>query len=298
VGLKPTYGRVSRYGLIAFASSLDQIGPLAKNVSDAAFLLGVISGYDEMDSTSANLAVPDFTKSLVKNIKNIKIGIPKEYFPKEGLDKEVKNAVEKSKAILKDLGGELIDITLPHTEYAVSCYYIIAPAEASSNLARFDGDQYGLREEGRTMIETHVKTRTKGFGNEAKRRILLGTYSLSSGYYEAYYLKAMRVRTMIKNDFVEAFKRCDVILTPTSPTAAFKIGEKVNTPLSMYLSDIFTIPANLAGIPGISIPCGFTEKGLPIGLQFLGKAFDEETLIRVAYTFEQSTEFHKKTPKL
>ena len=296
VGMKPTYGRVSRYGLIAFASSLDQIGPLTTNVRDTALLLNVISGYDEMDSTSADLPVPDFTKSLVKDIKKVKIGIPKEYFPKGGVDKEVEKSIRESKEILRDLGAELVDISLPHTEYAVSCYYIIAPAEASSNLARYDGDQYGLREEAKSMIDMHIKTRTAGFGSEAKRRILLGTYSLSSGYYEAYYLRAMKVRTKIKNDFSEAFKACDVILTPTSPTPAFKIGEKTNDPLSMYLSDIFTIPANLAGIPGISIPCGFTKNNLPIGLQLLAKPFDEETLIRVAYTFEQSTEFHKRKP--
>ena len=298
VGMKPTYGRVSRYGLIAFASSLDQIGPITKNVSDAAKLLNVISGYDEKDSTSADLPVPDFTKSLVKDIKKMKIGVPKEYFPEDGMDKEIKDALNKSKDIFRDLGAELFDISLPHTEYAVSCYYIIGPAEASSNLARFDGDQYGLREDAKNMIEMHIKTRTKGFGDEAKRRILLGTYALSSGYYEAYYLKAMKVRTLIKKDFTEAFKKCDVLLTPTSPTPAFKIGEKVNDPLSMYLSDIFTIPANLSGIPGISIPCGFIKDSLPIGLQLLAKPFDEESLIRVAYAFEASTDFHKKSPKL
>ena len=298
VGMKPTYGRVSRYGLIAFASSLDQIGPLTGNVEDCAKLLNVISGYDEMDSTSADVAVPDFTKSLVNNVKKLKIGVPKEYFPKEGLNKEVGKAIKKSKDIYKSLGAELIDIILPHTEYAVSCYYIIAPAEASSNLARFDGDEYGLREDAKNMIEMHIKTRTKGFGDEAKRRILLGTYSLSSGYYDAYYLKAMKVRTMIKGDFSESFKKCDVILTPTSPTPAFKIGEKTNDPLGMYLSDIFTIPANLAGIPAISIPCGFTEESLPIGLQLIGKPFDEETVIRAAYTFEKNTDFSKRKPKI
>ncbi|MGB2705401.1 MAG: Asp-tRNA(Asn)/Glu-tRNA(Gln) amidotransferase subunit GatA [Candidatus Omnitrophota bacterium] len=298
VGMKPTYGRVSRYGLIAFASSLDQIGLLARNVSDSAELLNVISGYDEMDSTSAKVPVPDFTKSLINDVKKIKIGIPKEYFPEGGIERDVKKAVSESKDILRSLGAELIDVSLPHTQYAVSCYYIIAPAEASSNLARFDGDEYGLREDAKNMIDMHTRTRTKGFGDEAKRRILLGTYSLSSGYYEAYYLKAMKVRTMIKNDFMEAFKACDVVLTPTSPTSAFKIGEKIKDPLSMYLSDIFTIPANLAGIPGISIPCGFTKNDLPIGLQLLAKPFDEETLIRVAYTFEKNTGFHKRKPKI
>lgn len=298
VGMKPTYGRVSRYGLIAFASSLDQIGPIAKNVTYTALLLNAISGHDAADSTSANLPVPDFEKSLVKNIKGLKIGIPKEYFPEKGLDKEVGAKLKQAKNILKGLGATLVNVSLPHTKYAVACYYIIAPAEASSNLARFDGDQYGMREDASNMIETHIKTRTKGFGNEAKRRILLGTYSLSSGYYEAYYLTAMRVRTLIKNDFSRAFKKCDCMLTSTSPTPAFKIGERIDDPLGMYLSDIFTIPANLAGIPGISVPCGFTKSGLPIGLQFLGKAFDEETLIRAAYTFEQNTDFHTKAPKL
>ncbi len=298
VGMKPTYGRVSRYGLIAFASSLDQIGPLTGNVSDCAKLLNIIAGHDEMDSTSADLPVPDFTKALINDVRKVKIGVPKEYFPAEGMDTEVKKAVENSKKILKDLGAEIFDISLPHTEYAVSCYYIIAPAEASSNLARFDGDQYGLREEAKNMIDMYVRTRTVGFGDEAKRRILLGTYSLSSGYYEAYYLKALKVRTKIKKDFSAAFEKCDVILTATSPTPAFKIGEKINNPLSMYLSDIFTIPANLAGIPGISIPCGFTEENLPIGLQFLAKPFDEEMLFRVAYTFEKNTDYHRRRPNI
>lgn len=298
VGMKPTYGRVSRYGLIAFASSLDQIGPLTTNVSDCARLLNVISGYDEKDCTSADLPVPDFTKFLAKDIKNTKIGIPKEYFSLGGIDEGVTRKIKEAKDIIRDLGAELIDINLPHTQYAVSCYYIIAPAEASSNLARYDGDQYGLRVSADSMIDMYVRTRTKGFGDEAKRRILLGTYSLSSGYYETYYLKALKVRTLIKNDFSEAFKKCDVILTPTSPTPAFKIGERTDDPLSMYLADIFTIPANLAGIPGISIPCGFTKNDLPVGLQLLGKPFDEESLIRVAYTFEQNTDFHKRKPNI
>jgi aspartyl-tRNA(Asn)/glutamyl-tRNA(Gln) amidotransferase subunit A len=251
-----------------------------------------------MDSTSADLPVPDFTKALTKDIKKLKIGIPKEYFPVDGFDKEVAGALSKCKDILKSLGAELIDISLPHTKYCVSCYYIIAPAEASSNLARFDGDQYGLRKTAKTIIEMHINTRTAGFGDEAKRRILLGTYSLSSGYYDAYYLKAMKVRTRIKDDFKKAFAKCDLLLTPTTPTPAFKIGERADDPLSMYLSDIFTISANLAGIPGISVPCGFTKRNLPIGLQFLGKPFDEETLIRAAYAFEQNTEFHKRKPNI
>jgi aspartyl-tRNA(Asn)/glutamyl-tRNA(Gln) amidotransferase subunit A len=298
VGMKPTYGRVSRYGLIAFASSLDQIGPIAKNVRDAARVLNVISGYDDMDSTSANLPVPDFTKALVGDVKNMRIGVPKEYFPEKGLDSEVRGIIENAKDVLRGLGARTLDISLPHTEYAVSAYYIIAPAEASSNLARFDGDQYGLREEAKSMIDMYIKTRTKGFGDEAKRRILLGTYSLSSGYYEAYYLKAMQVRTLIKNDFSDAFKKCDCILTPTSPTPAFKIGERIDDPLSMYLSDIFTIPANLAGLPGISVPAGFTKKGLPVGLQLIAGAFQEETLFRAAHAFEQGTDFHTKKAKV
>jgi aspartyl-tRNA(Asn)/glutamyl-tRNA(Gln) amidotransferase subunit A len=283
VGIKPTYGRVSRYGLIAFASSLDQIGPLARTVGDCATVLTVIAGHDEMDSTSADIPVPDFRRSLVKDIKDVRIGIPREYFPEGGMEKGVRDAIEKAKTVLRDLGARLVDIRLPHTKYAVSCYYIIAPAEASSNLARYDGDHYGYREAADTIVRMYTKTRTAGFGSEAKRRVLLGTYALSSGYYEAYYLKAMKVRTLIKEDFLKAFKACDVIMTPTSPGVAFKIGEKIDDPLSMYLSDIFTIPANLAGIPGISVP-------------LLGKPFDESMLIRVAHTFEQSTDHHLKRP--
>jgi aspartyl-tRNA(Asn)/glutamyl-tRNA(Gln) amidotransferase subunit A len=298
VGLKPTYGRVSRYGLIAFASSLDQIGPITKSVEDAAILLNVIAGYDERDSTSVNMEVPDYTKSLAKDVKGLKIGIPKEYFV-EGLDSEVKKAVVDALGILKDMGADTIEISLAHTEYALSVYYILAPAEASSNLARFDGVQYGFRvKDPENLIELYKKTRSMGFGREAKRRIILGTYSLSSGYYDAYYLKALKVRTLIKKDFDEAFKICDCVITPTSPTCAFKLGEKLNNPLDMYLSDIFTIPANLAGLPALSVPCGFNREGLPIGLQIIGKPFNEELLFRVAYTFEQSTEFHKKKPNL
>ena len=298
VGMKPTYGCVSRYGLIAFASSLDQIGPVTKSVSDCARLLTVIAGYDEKDSTSVAKDDVDYTKALVKNIKGMKVGIPKEYFTK-GIEKDVESSVKEAIKTLENLGAKIVSVTLPHTQYAVSCYYIIASAEASSNLARYDGVQYGFRgSEAKGMIEMYIDTRNKGFGKEAKRRILLGTYALSSGYYDAYYLKAQKVRTKIKEDFVEAFKKCDCIVTPTSPTAAFKIGERIDDPLSMYLSDIFTIPANLAGIPGISIPCGFTGEGLPVGLQILGKHFDEETILRLAYTFEQNTEFHLKEPKI
>ncbi len=298
VGLKPTYGRVSRYGLIAFASSLDQIGPITKDVTDAAMVMNVIAGYDEMDSTCVDMPVPDYTKSLVKDIKGLRIGVPKEYFI-EGIDKEVEASVRASIDLLKEMGAEILDISLPHTQYAVSTYYIIAPAEASSNLARFDGVQYGFRaQDAKDLIDMYIKTRSKGFGNEAKRRILLGTYCLSTGYYDAYYLKAQKVRTKIKEDFDKAFKICDLIVTPTTPTPAFKLGEKTLDPLSMYLSDIFTISANLAGLPAISIPCGFSKNSLPIGLHMLAKPFDEETLFRASYTFEQNTEYHKRKPKL
>ena len=296
VGLKPTYGRVSRYGLVAFASSLDQIGPITKDVRDSSLSLKAIAGYDEMDSTSVDLPVPDYTKSLSNDVKDIRIGIPKEYFI-EGMDREVEDSVKAAVNVLKDMGAKVIDISLPHTEYAVAAYYIIAPAEASSNLARFDGVQYGFRaKDSKGIIDMYAKTRSLGFGNEAKRRILLGTYVLSSGYYDAYYLKAQKVRTKIKEDFDRAFKACDCIITPTSPTPAFKIGEKILDPLSMYLSDIFTIPANLAGLPAMSLNCGFTKSNLPIGLQILAKPFDEETIFRVAYTFEQNTDFNKKRP--
>lgn len=297
VGLKPTYGRVSRYGLIAFASSLDQIGPLTKTVTDSAILTNVISGYDPKDSTSVDMEVPDYAKSLVNDVKGIKIGIPKEYFVK-GLDPEVKKSIEEATELLKKLGAQVKEINLKYTEYAVAVYYIIATAEASSNLARFDGVQYGLRLEEDSLIEMYKTTRQNGFGKEAKRRIILGTYALSHGYYEAYYLRALKVRTLIKNDFENAFKECDCILTPTSPTSAFKIGERLSSPLTMYLSDIYTISANLAGIPAISLPCGFTKNKLPIGMQLLAKAFDEEMLFRVAHTYEQNTPWHKEKPKI
>jgi len=298
VGLKPTYGRVSRYGLIAFASSLDQIGPITKDVEDAAILLKAISGHDEMDSTSADIPVSDYSSNIKKGIKGLKIGIPKEYFI-EGVDKEVKDSIKLAIGELEKLGAVCEDTCLPHTEYAVSVYYLVATAEASSNLARFDGVQYGLRAENITsMMDMYKKTRKEGFGDEAKRRIILGTFALSSGYYDAYYSKALKVRTLIKMDFDKAFEKFDAIVTPTSPTASFKIGEKISDPLTMYLSDIFTISANLAGIPGMSIPCGFTKANLPIGLQILGKPFDEDTILRIAYNYEQSTEWHKKKPKL
>jgi aspartyl-tRNA(Asn)/glutamyl-tRNA(Gln) amidotransferase subunit A len=298
VGLKPTYGRVSRYGLIAFASSLDQIGPITKDVEDAAILLKIISGHDEMDSTSADISVPDYTAIIKKDIKGLRIGVPKEYVI-EGMDKEVRDSVLDAIKKLEKLGARCEDMSLPHTEYAVSVYYLVATAEASSNLARFDGVQYGLRiENAKSPIEMYKRTREKGFGPEAKRRIILGTFALSSGYYDAYYLRALKVRTLIKNDFDKAFEKYDAIVTPTSPTPAFKIGEKLSDPLTMYLSDIFTISANLAGIPGISVPCGFTRNNLPIGLQILGKPFDEETILRIAYNYEQNTEWHRRKPKL
>ena len=298
VGLKPTYGRVSRYGLIAFASSLDQIGPITKNVTDAALLLNVIAGHDEKDSTSADIEVPDYTKSLVKDIKGLRIGIPRECF-KKGVDREVEQNFRQAIKLFERLGAKTEEISLPYLDYAISCYYIVAPAEASSNLARFDGVQYGLRVEApNDLNQMYEQTREIGFGSEAKRRIILGTYVLSSGYYDAYYLKALKVRTLIKEDFEKIFKKYDCIITPTSPTAAFKIGEKINDPLSMYLSDIFTASINLAGIPAISIPCGFTEKNLPLGLQIITKAFSEQTLFRAAYTFEQSSDYHLKRPNL
>ncbi|MCX5695336.1 MAG: Asp-tRNA(Asn)/Glu-tRNA(Gln) amidotransferase subunit GatA [Candidatus Omnitrophica bacterium] len=297
VGLKPTYGRVSRFGLIAFASSLDQIGPLTKDVRDAALLMNIISGYDANDSTSVNTPVPDYTKDLINDIKGMRVGIPKEYFVK-GLDPEVKAAVEEAISKLKSLGAQFKEVSLPHTEYAVPVYYIIATAEASSNLARFDAVQYGLREDQKSLIDMYKKTRQLGFGDEAKRRILLGTFALSHGYYDAYYLRAQKVRTLIKQDFDNVFKDFDCIITPTSPTPAFKIGEKTDDPLKMYLSDIYTISVNLAGIPAISVPCGFTKKGLPVGLQILSQHFNEGALLRLAYTYEQNTGWHKIKLKL
>ena len=302
VGLKPTYGRVSRYGLIAFASSLDQIGPLTKDVRDCALLMNIIAGHDGRDSTSVDRPVPDYTKALVNDVRGLTIGIPKEAFV-DGLDSEVRQAVEESINVFKKLGAVIKEVTLPHTPYAVATYYVVATAEASSNLARFDGVRFGLRVQPKetrknALVDMYEETRAQGFGDEAKRRIMLGTYVLSSGYYDAYYLRAQKVRTLIKNDLDTAFKGCDVILTPTSPTVAFKVGEKVTDPLSMYLSDIYTIPANLAGVPAISVPCGFSKSGLPIGLQLMGKAFDEEMLLRVSYTYEQNTPWHTKKPNL
>jgi aspartyl-tRNA(Asn)/glutamyl-tRNA(Gln) amidotransferase subunit A len=286
VGLMPTYGRVSRYGLIAFASSLDRIGPLTKTVKDAATVLRTIAGRDPMDATSADVPVPDYVAELQKPVRGLKLGVAKEYLG-EGLDSEVRKSVEAAIQKLAESGCEIVPVSLPHTEYAIPTYYILATAEASSNLARFDGVRYGYRAgDARTLSEMYRRSRDQGFGTEVKRRIMLGTYALSAGYYDAYYLKAQKVRTLLARDFDEAFKLVDAIVTPTSPTAAFKLGEKVDDPLSMYLADIFTVTADLAGIPGISIPCGETKDNLPIGLQILGKHFDEATILRVAHAYE------------
>jgi len=294
VGLKPTYGRVSRYGLVAFASSLDQIGPLTKDVTDSAIMLNVLSGHDPKDSTSIDFPVPDYRKCLIDDVKKVKIGIIKDLL-KEGVDPEIKKAIKDAADKLANLGAEMIEVSLPSFEYAVATYYLIAPAEASSNLARYDGVKFGNRIKGaKDLLSMYYETRRNGFGPEVKRRIMLGTYALSAGYYDAYYLKALKVRTLIQQDFEKAFGRCDVLISPTAPTVAFKIGEKVSDPLSMYLSDIATIPVNLAGLPAISIPCGFS-RGLPMGLQIMGRAFAEEIILRVAFTYEQNTEWHKKS---
>jgi len=298
VGIKPTYGRVSRYGLIAFGSSLDQIGTFTKDVKDAALLLQVIAGYDSYDSTSAQVSVPDYLYGIDSGVKGLRIGIPKEYFA-GGLNTEVSKAVKDALKLYEKLGATVVDISLPHTEYAVAVYYIVANAEASSNLARYDGVKYGYRtSESRGIIDMYCRTRSEGFGNEVKRRIMLGNYALSSGYYDAYYLKASKVRNLIKSDFDVAFEKVDCIICPTSPVPAFKIGERANNPLEMYLSDIYTIPANLAGIPGISIPCGFSKIGLPIGMQILAKHFEEKKLLQIAYAFERETDFYLKKPVL
>jgi len=297
VGLKPSYGRVSRYGLVAYASSLDQIGCLAKDVRDAAAVLGVIGGHDPRDSTSVPRPVANYAAALSGDIKGLKLGLAKEYMI-GGLDPQVKQAIEAAVRQFVKLGAEVVEVSLPHTDYAVATYYIIATAEASANLARFDGIRYGLRIDGADPIELYGKTRGKGFGAEVKRRIILGTYVLSSGYYDAYYVRAQKVRTLIRNDFLKAFEQVDAVLTPTSPTAAVKIGDKSGDPLQMYLMDIFTLSCNLAGLCGISIPCGFTapEPRLPIGLQLLGKPFGEETILRLAHAYEQSTDWHKAKP--
>lgn len=296
-GLKPTYGRVSRFGLVAFASSLDQIGPITKDVTDAAILLNAIAGFDPKDSTSVPREVPDYTLALEKGLKGIKVGIPVEYFETEGVDASVLDAVEKAITTICELGAQRVEISLPRSRYGVAAYYVIAPCEASSNLARYDGVKYGFRAPGKSnMAEMYRATRSSGFGAEVKRRIIIGTYCLSAGYYDAYYQKASQVRTLIMEDYQSAFESCDVILSPVAPTPAFKIGEKVDDPLTMYLSDIFTLSVNLAGIPGISVPCGFSPDGLPLGLQILGNHFCEDKILKVAYNFEQATEFNKRKP--
>ncbi len=294
VGLKPTYGRVSRYGVVAYASSLDQVGPLARSVEDCAALLGAVAGYDPMDSTSVDTPVPDYLATLKDGVKGKRIGLPKEYFI-EGLDADVKKAIDAAIETYQGLGAEIVKVSLPHTDYAVACYYLIATAEASSNLARYDGVRYGVRkDEGEGLIGMYQQTRAAGFGDEVKRRIMLGTYALSSGYYDAYYLKAQKVRTLIRQDFLDAFEQVDLLLTPVAPTPAFKIGEKTDDPLQMYLSDIFTIPLNLAGLCGLSLPCGSSNEGLPIGLQLLGKPFAEAEILQAAWAFEDATDFGGK----
>jgi len=304
VGLKPTYGRVSRYGLIAFGSSLDQIGPITKNVEDCALLLKVIAGYDPKDSTSVKTDVPDYSRVLGRDIKGLRIGVPKEYFvlsgaQPQGLDKEVAGGIEEAIALLKKLGAKVEQVSLPHSKYAVNVYYILATAEASSNLARFDGVEYGLRaKDADNLIDMYKRTREQGFGYEAKRRIILGTYVLSHGYYEAYYLRAQKVRSLIARDFSEVFKDFDCIISPTSPSPVFRLGEKTQNPLAMYLSDIYTISVNLAGIPAISIPCGFSKDGLPIGLQIMAKPFDEEMIFRTAHCYEQAAPWHTLRPEI
>jgi aspartyl-tRNA(Asn)/glutamyl-tRNA(Gln) amidotransferase subunit A len=297
VGLKPTYGRVSRYGIIAFASSMDQVGPMTKDVKDCALMLEAIASYDPADSTSASRPVPLYSARLVGDVKNLRLGIPKEYFV-SGIQPEVEQAVRNAVRQLEKDGAAIKEISLSHTDYAVGVYYIVATAEASSNLARYDGMRYGHRARANDLTETYLLSRAEGFGPEVKRRIMLGTYVLSAGYYDAYYLKAQRVRALIKKDFDEAFKSCDAIITPTTPTTAFKIGEKTQDPLQMYLSDIYTISVNLAGLPALSLPCGFDSEGLPIGMQIIGKHFDEATVLAIAYAYEQSTDWRKRKPNL
>ncbi|PZE20669.1 Asp-tRNA(Asn)/Glu-tRNA(Gln) amidotransferase subunit GatA [Paenibacillus xerothermodurans] len=297
VGLKPTHGLVSRFGLVAFASSLDQIGPMTKNVEDSAYLLQAIAGHDPKDSTSAEVDVPDYLSALTGDIRGLRIAVPKEYFG-EGIDPQVREAVLSALKVMERLGAVVEEVSLPHSEYAVAAYYVVSSSEASSNLARFDGVRYGVRAENPdNLLDLYRKSRSEGFGSEVKRRIMLGTYALSSGYYDAYYLKAQQVRTLIKQDFENVFEKYDVIVGPTVPTTAFKVGSQLDDPLTMYLNDILTVPVNLAGVPAISIPCGFAD-GLPIGLQIIGKAFDESTVLRAAHAFEQNTDFHKQRPQL
>lgn len=295
VGLKPSYGRVSRWGLVAFASSLDQIGPLARTVTDAAILLGAISGHDPRDSTSVDMPVPDYTSYLTGEVRGLRIGVPQEYFG-EGIQPEVKAAVWQAIETLAELGAEIVDVSLPHTDAALPVYYLIAPSEASANLARYEGLRYGLSLEGSDLWHSYRRTRGQGFGAEVKRRIMLGTYALSAGYYDAYYLKAGKVRTLIRRDFDQALAHCDVLIAPTTPTTAFRLGEKVDDPLQMYLADLFTLALSLAGLCGVSLPCGFDQSGLPIGLQIMGRAFDEGRVLRVAHAYEQATEWHLRHP--
>ena len=297
VGFKPTYGMVSRYGLVAFASSLDQIGTITKNVEDSAILLNVICGHDQLDSTSVSKEIPDFTSLLGQDIKGMKVGFPMEYFI-EGMEREVEESVKEAIKMLESLGAIPVEISLPHTGYAVATYYVLATSEASANLARYDGVRYGLRTKGKDLLDMYMKTRAEGFGAEVKRRIILGTYALSTGYYDAYYRKAQQVRTLIKRDFQKAYEKVDVIVTPTTPTTAFRAGEKTEDPLQMYLSDIFTISVNLAGVPAISLPCGLTSGGLPVGLQIIGNHFDEGSVLRAAYAYEQNTDWHRNKPDL
>jgi len=298
VGLKPTYGRVSRFGVVAYASSLDQVGPLAKDVQDCALVLQAIAGHDPRDSTSVDRPVPNYQATLTQGVQGLKVGIPQEYFV-EGMQPEVETAVHQALAALAALGAQPVSISLPHTEYAIATYYLIATAEASANLARYDGVKYGYRTaQTGNLMDMYCRTRAHGFGSEVKRRIMLGTYALSAGYYDAYYLKAQKVRTLIRQDFLTAFEACDVIATPVAPTVAFRLGEKTADPLTMYLSDIFTIAVNLAGLPGLSVPCGGDAKGLPIGLQLIGKPFGEDTLLQAAYAYEQATPWHTRKPPL
>jgi aspartyl-tRNA(Asn)/glutamyl-tRNA(Gln) amidotransferase subunit A len=297
VGIKPTYGRVSRSGLVAFASSLDQIGPITRTVEDNAYLLQAISGLDPMDSTTANIEVPNYVEALTGDIKGLKIAVPKEYLG-EGVGEEARNSVLEALKVLEKLGAEWEEVSLPHSKYALATYYLLSSSEASANLARFDGVRYGHRSpNSETLIDLYKNSRAEGFGDEVKRRIMLGTFALSSGYYDAYYKKAQKVRTLIKKDFEDVFEKYDVIVGPTTPTPAFKIGENITDPLTMYANDILTIPVNLAGVPGISVPCGFAN-GLPLGLQIIGKHFDESTVYRVAHAYEQATDYHKQKPAL
>lgn len=298
VGLRPTYGRVSRYGVIAYASSLDQVGPVTRDVTDCALMLGAVAGHDPLDSTSIDLPVPDYAAALTGRVKGLRLGLPKEYY-REGLDPDVKRALDAAIETYRGLGAEFVEVSLPHTDYAVATYYLIATAEASSNLARYDGVRFGHRADGAAnLIDMFRRSRAEGFGAEVKRRIMIGTYALSSGYYDAYYLKAQKVRTLIMQDFMKVFEQVDALLTPVAPTPAFKIGEKVDDPLQMYLSDIFTIPVNLAGTCAISVPAGMSAAGLPIGLQLIGRPFGEETILRAAHAFEQATEWHRKNAPL